>query len=71
MIAAKKSDQYMLRLPPGLRDRVARRAKKNGRSMNTEIIDAIERHLTGLDRLADLEARIKRLEQRCTCSARG
>jgi plasmid stability protein len=53
-IAAKDADQYMLRLPPGLRDRVARRAAKNGRSMNTEIVEAIEQHLTGADRVTQL-----------------
>ena len=47
-IASKNADQYMFRLPPGLRDQVARRAAENGRSMNTEIIDAIENHLRGL-----------------------
>jgi hypothetical protein len=53
-IAAKDADQYMLRLPPGLRDQVARRAAENGRSMNTEIIDAIEKHLKGSDRVTQL-----------------
>jgi|SRR5438067_8849202 hypothetical protein len=53
-IAAKNADQYMLRLPPGLRDSVARRAAENGRSMNTEIIDAIENHLRGADRVTQL-----------------
>jgi predicted DNA-binding protein len=53
-IASKNADQYMLRLPPGLRDQVARRAAENGRSMNTEIIDAIENHLRGADRVTQL-----------------
>lgn len=53
-IAAKDADQYMLRLPPGLRDRVARRAAENGRSMNTEIVEAIEQHLTRADRVTQL-----------------
>ena len=52
MIAAR--DQYMLRLPPGLRERVAQRAADNGRSMNTEIINAIEQHLIGADRVSQL-----------------
>lgn len=50
-IAAKDADQYMLRLPPGLRDRIAYRAAQNGRSMNTEICDAIEKYLEGADRM--------------------
>jgi hypothetical protein len=53
-IAAKDADQYMLRLPPGLRDRVARRAEENGRSMNTEIVAAIEQYLTSADRVTQL-----------------
>ena len=44
----------MLRLPPGLRDKVAARAAQNGRSMNTEIIEAIERYLQGADRITRL-----------------
>jgi Arc-like DNA binding domain len=53
-IAGKDAEQYMLRLPAGLRDKVARRAAENGRSMNTEIIDAIEKHLEGTDRISQL-----------------
>jgi hypothetical protein len=53
-IAGKDADQYMLRLPTGLRDRVARRAAENGRSMNTEIIEAIEKHLLSADRVTQL-----------------
>jgi hypothetical protein len=49
-----KDAQCMLRLPPALRDKVAARAAHNGRSMNTEIIDAIERHLQGTDRITRL-----------------
>jgi predicted DNA-binding protein len=53
-IAAKNADQYMLRLPPGLRDSLARRAAENGRSMNTEIVEAIEKHLRDADRITQL-----------------
>jgi hypothetical protein len=62
MIAPKGAHQYMLRLPPGLRDSVARRAAENGRSMNTEIIDSIERHLKDVDRITHLEKRVADLE---------
>jgi Arc-like DNA binding domain len=44
----------MLRLPPGLRDKVAARAAQNDRSMNTELIEAIEHHLQGADRITRL-----------------
>ena len=62
-IASKGGDQYMLRLPDGLRERAKRRAADNGRSLNTEIIAALERHLESGDRLAELERRIAKLEQ--------
>jgi predicted DNA-binding protein len=64
MIASKGGDQYMLRLPDGLRERLKRRAAVSGRSLNTEIVDAIERHLERGDRLDELERRIAKLEQR-------
>lgn len=62
MIASKHAVQYMLRLPDGLRARVAERASANGRSMNTEIIAAIEKALADGDRLTQIEARLAKLE---------
>lgn len=35
-------DQYMLRLPGGLRDRIKRFAERNGRSMNAEIVARLQ-----------------------------
>lgn len=35
--------QYMLRMPEGLRDRIKSKAEKNGRSMNAEIVQLLER----------------------------
>lgn len=37
-IAKRGDDQYMLRMPSGMRDEIAAAAKTNGRSMNSEII---------------------------------
>lgn len=34
--------QYMLRMPDGLRDRIKAKAEKHGRSMNAEIVEALE-----------------------------
>ncbi|HEY4436020.1 MAG TPA: Arc family DNA-binding protein [Lelliottia sp.] len=34
-------DKFNLRLPEGMRDAIAERAKRNGRSMNSEIVDII------------------------------
>ncbi|MDX0615127.1 Arc family DNA-binding protein [Sinorhizobium medicae] len=37
-----KTDQYQLRLPPGLRDQLREAAEKNNRSMNAEIVGRLE-----------------------------
>lgn len=39
---SQMQDKFNLRFPDGMRDAVAERAKKNGRSMNSEIIQMIE-----------------------------
>lgn len=36
-------DKFMLRMPDGMRDRIAKAAKENGRSMNAEIVRRLER----------------------------
>jgi predicted DNA-binding protein len=46
----------MLRLPPGLRERLQERANESGRSLNTEIVDAIEKHLAGASRIDEMWA---------------
>lgn len=38
-----KSDQYLLRLPPGLRDRIQSYADRHDRSLNAEIVRILER----------------------------
>ncbi len=35
---SRTADQFVIRLPEGMRDRVAAAAKANGRSMNAEIV---------------------------------
>ncbi|MBB4522278.1 MULTISPECIES: Arc family DNA-binding protein [Rhizobium] len=40
--AGRGSDQFPLRLPEGLRDRIKAAAERGGRSMNTEIVHALE-----------------------------
>jgi hypothetical protein len=38
----KKQDQFIVRLPDGMRDRIKSAADKNGRSMNAEIVATLE-----------------------------
>ncbi|WP_159262533.1 Arc family DNA-binding protein [Proteus mirabilis] len=40
-------DKFNLRLPDGMKDAIAERAKKNGRSINSEIVQILEDALNG------------------------
>lgn len=39
---SQMQDKFNLRFPDGMRDAIAERAKKNGRSMNSEIVQIIQ-----------------------------
>lgn len=43
---SREQDKFVLRLPDGLRPRIASVSQENHRSMNSEIIYRIERYLT-------------------------
>ncbi|MBN8189545.1 Arc family DNA-binding protein [Salipiger thiooxidans] len=46
------ADQYTVRFPDGLRDRVKEAAEANGRSMNAEIVQVLlDHYLSGIDDL--------------------
>jgi predicted DNA-binding protein len=47
-------DRIIVRLPDGMRDELAALAEANGRSMTSEVVAAIERHLKGVDRVTQL-----------------
>lgn len=40
-----KADQFVVRLPPGMRDALKQLAETNRRSMNAEVLAALEMHL--------------------------
>lgn len=40
-------DKFMLRFPDGMREAIAERAKANGRSMNSEIVNIIQDVIDG------------------------
>ena len=60
-MVGKRADQYMLRFPDGMRENLAKLATANGRSMNTEIIAALEKHLAGDGKISKLEQDIDQL----------
>lgn len=45
-ITPRGADQYMIRFPDGLRDRLKEAAKDNARSMNSEVITRLEASFT-------------------------
>jgi hypothetical protein len=47
-------DRIIVRLPDGMRDKIAAMAVANGRSMTAEVIAALEQHLKGPDRTTQL-----------------
>lgn len=59
------ADKFMLRLPDGMRDRIAQSAKANNRSMNAEIIARLELTFGGMPSSPDEIAKaIERIERR-------
>ena len=59
------ADKFMLRLPEGMRDRIADAAKANNRSMNAELVARIQ---ASFDQ-GDLRERMDRIEQRLDAMA--
>ncbi|NEH85293.1 Arc family DNA-binding protein [Rhizobium leguminosarum bv. trifolii] len=66
------SDQFPLRLPDGMRDRIKDAADKNGRSMNAEIVAALEEayperstfheELSFMDEIEAIQERLERIK---------
>lgn len=46
---SETQDRYIVRFPDGMRDRIREEAEKNGRSMNAEIIHALQAHYRALE----------------------
>ncbi len=44
----KSAEKFVVRLPQGMRDRIAEAARQYRRSMNSEIVSRLERSLDGL-----------------------
>lgn len=69
----RKSDQFQLRLPNGLRDRIKAYAEPHGRSMNAEIVRVLEReypaHSTLEERVDELLSLVGFLNETPTAGA--
>jgi predicted DNA-binding protein len=65
----RDADQFVVRLPDGMRDRIANIAEETGRSMNTIIVEALALQLDhvehGLeDQVVELWAKVETLESK-------
>lgn len=52
---SRKLDQYIVRFPDGMRDRLKDEAAKNGRSLNAEIIHRLEGSLLGMPKSTSVD----------------
>ncbi|PUX35952.1 Arc family DNA-binding protein [Cronobacter sakazakii] len=56
---SQMQDKFTVRFPDGLRDAIAERAKRNGRSMNSEIVqilqDAVDSEGKGISAVAGID----------------
>jgi hypothetical protein len=64
---SRESDKFILRLPDGMRERLAEVAESQGRTMNAVVIDALAENLAGAKtferRLDDIEKAIRALTE--------
>lgn len=58
-VPTNRSDQFNLRMPEGMRERIAKAAKANARSMNSEMVALLEAGLSREDRLLSTVESIK------------
>lgn len=60
----REMDTILVRVPDGLKQRIARRARSNGRSMSAEVLDILERTLrfSSTSRVRRLEEALETLE---------
>jgi hypothetical protein len=54
----RESDKLIIRLPDGMRDRIAALARASGRSMTAEVVAALEQHLEREAMLAALRKKV-------------
>lgn len=60
-----RAPKFIIRLPEGMRDRIAGAAKANGRSMNAEIVQRLEDSFArqAVDAVADVNAMIREIRE--------
>jgi Arc-like DNA binding domain len=71
--SGKDTDQFIVRMPPGMRDTFAKLAEERGRSMNSEVVTALAAYIaqdgesdqrTIKDALADIKESLDSMRER-------
>lgn len=60
------ADKMMMRLPPGMREKIAEAAKDSGRSMNAEVVARLEQSFENDDASAAQAEKVEYLEGQIT-----
>lgn len=58
-VPTNRAEQFNLRMPEGMRERIAKAARINARSMNSEMVALLEAGLSREDKLLDTVEDIK------------
>lgn len=61
---SRTADKIVIRVPDGLRERVALRAKENDRSVNAELVELLEHAYPELTPMAELISRSRKILDR-------
>ena len=65
----KDYEKFVVRFPDGMRDAIAERAKRNGRSMNSEIVQILEDALNAENTLGEIADKINSVSVRLNVDA--
>jgi hypothetical protein len=57
--APQQGDKYIVRLPDGMRERIAEEAKANNRSMNAEIVARLDDSFSGVEQRREMSSALK------------
>jgi hypothetical protein len=58
---SQTAERFIVRLPDGMRDRIARAAKDNNRSMNQELVSLLEAHYPEPPTMEEINAELRLL----------
>jgi hypothetical protein len=67
----RASDKFMLRLPDGMRERIAQEARANNRSMNAEMVARLQDSLEARRGQPDMDEFVDQLAEKLALKLKG